>query len=137
MSLLHRGCGKSITIGWKPARNVSKRDRVRAGCRLGFAASVCCKEYSHVESNRMMGQRCFSSYESNFSLKDEQRVVSWCLSIVPAVDCCLKHRCPGLHQCSVEDSPRRQAMNQGQWVRGEFFTVLEFDGGCFRRSVNS
>ena len=85
----------------------------------------------------MMGQRCFSSYESNFSLKDEQRVVSWCLSIVPAVDCCLKHRCPGLHQCSVEDSPRRQAMNQGQWVRGEFFTVLEFDGGCFRGSVNS
>jgi hypothetical protein len=28
-------------------------------------------------------------------------------------------------------------MNQGQWVRGEFFTVMEFDGGRFRRTVNS
>jgi hypothetical protein len=79
----------------------------------------------------------FFSSESNSSLKVVRRVVSWRLRILPAVDRCLKPRCQSLHQFSVEDSPGGQAMNQEQWIRGEVFTMLGFDGGRFRRSVHS
>ena len=65
----------------------------------------------------------------NSSLKVVRRVVSWRLRILPAVDRCPKPRCQSLHQFSVEDSPGRLAMNQEQWIHGEVFTMLRFDGG--------